>query len=230
MKDDAALELALKTLDIPDTIRVKLAKSKRAPLYSTLVTYKPSQDGKSVFDYVIEYKKSLGQDLLRHELCHLKLHLMGLPTVEIREGSPMDLISQVLNTLHEDYYASLIMHQKFPQGFLSSFMRGLGHEHDEVHIHGEAEEGLLAWLLQNYALKLVVLETLEYKNEAKKIKEKIEHFGKESHKQLQVYLETVADHLRRLPQLDRDLRPFTTEEKISISRIVESMSSARVPQ
>lgn len=230
MKDDVALQQALKTLEIPDTIRVELVKSKRAPLYSTLVTYKPSQNGRLVFDYVIEYRKSLSQDLLRHELCHLKLHLMGLPAVEVQEGSPVGLRSQVLNTLHEDYYASLIMHEKFPQGFLSSFMRGLGRGHHEVHVHDEVDDGLLAWLLQNYALKLAVLETLGYKNEAKEIREKIEHLGEESYKQLQVYLDTVADHLRRLPPLGRDLRPLTTEEKDSISRKVGSLSSAKIPQ
>ncbi|MEM4250752.1 MAG: hypothetical protein QW828_02845 [Candidatus Bathyarchaeia archaeon] len=227
MKDEQILLSALETLEIPATVGVRLVKSKKTPVHSTLVSYRPSQEKGSTFNYSVEYRKSLSQSLLRHELCHLKLHLMGLPAIEV-EGPPADLTGQVLNTLHEDYYASLMMHQRFLKDFLSSFMKGLSRDDHHIHIHEEVDDNLLAWLLQNYALKLAVLETLGYRNEAEEVRERIEDLG-ESHRELQKYLVGVAESLRSLPPLDAGLRPFTAEERDSISRAVMSIVSTEVP-
>lgn len=228
MKNQATLQLAIKILEIPDIIRVKLVKSKRAPVYSTLATYRLSQDGESTLEYIIEYRKSLSPDLLKHELCHLKLHLMGLPVIEVETDSRMSLTSQVLNTLHEDFYADLIMHQKFPDSFSSLAMKALGSGHPEDHGHDEVDASLLAWLLQKYVLKLTVFETLSYGSEVERITREMKHLSERFSPHLSGYLNTIANHLRRLPPLDTSLRQFTAEEKDSIIRIVKLTNNVKV--
>jgi hypothetical protein len=62
-------------------------------------------------------------------------------------------------------------------------------------------------------------------NEDEEIRERIEHLAGETHRELQEYLGGVAESLRSLPPLDTGLRPFTAEERDSISRIVMSIIS-----
>jgi len=228
LNDEVLLKQALRTLEIPKAIRVQLVKSKRAPPHSTIVTIKEREDDKSSYEYVIEYRKSLNSHLLRHELCHLKLHLMGLPIAEGKVASAAtDLKNQVLSTLHEDYYAELLMHQKFPQSFHSVAMRGLDDDNHEVHVHDEHDEGLLAWFLQRYVLKLTVFEALGYKKESGMIAKAIEHLREESHSELYYYLSAIADLLRTLPPLDICLRQFTADEKDTIKEIIRKIDDVR---
>lgn len=228
MKKEEPIQQALRILGIPSSINVKLVKSKRVAPYATLVSYRQSQDGESNLEYVIEYRKNLKPESLRHELCHLKLHLMGLPVVEVDVGSPPSLRSQVLSTLHEDYYASLIMHQKFRKDFLSSIMRDTGSGDHGIHIHDEVNDDLLSWLLQRYVLKIAVLEALGYKNEAEPKREEIEHLKEESHLQLYRYLKAICEYLSRLPPLDLSLRKFTAEEKDCIGKIVGAINDVEI--
>lgn len=230
MENETALKQALRALGIPDNIKVRLVKSKRAPPHSTIVTCSQTQSGKPSLEYTIEYRKSLSLDLLRHELCHIRLHLMGLPTIQVQTGSQISLRSQVLNTLHEDYYANIIMHQRFPQSFSSLLMRGFHKDHHHgIHIHDEIEDDTLAWLLQTYILKLVVFESLDYRREAEEIREELDHL-REEHPQLHLYLNAVTDCLKRLPPLDRDLRQFTEEEKGSVRKIIQTINSVKMAQ
>ncbi len=228
VKKEEPVQQALRILGIPSSINVKLVKSKRVAPYATLVSYRQSQDGESNLEYVIEYRKNMKPELLRHELCHLKLHLMGLPVVEVDVGSPPSLRSQVLSTLHEDYYASLIMHQKFTKDFLSSIMRDTGSGDHGIHLHDEVNDDLLSWLLQRYVLKIAVLEALGYKNEAETNREEIEHLKEESHLQLYLYLNAICEYLSRLPPLDPSLRKFTAEEKDCIGKIVGAINDVEI--
>jgi hypothetical protein len=231
MGDEAALQQALKTLEIPDNIRVRLVKSKRAPTHSIIVTCRPTQSGQSGVEYTVEYRKSLSMNLLRHEMCHIRLHLMGLPVVQVEGGSQISLSDQVLNTLHEDYYANIMMHSRFPRSFAFLIMRGLSrdHNHHGLHIHDEVEDDMLAWLLQAYVLKLAIFDVLDYRSEAEEIREEIDHL-KEEHLELHRYLATIVDCLKRLPPLDKGFRPFTEEEKGSIGKIIETINSVKVAQ
>jgi len=229
MGDEAVLQQILKTLEIPDNIRVRLVKSKRAPTHSIIVTCRPTQSGQSGVEYTVEYRKSLSMNLLRHELCHIRLHLMGLPVVQVEGGSQISLSNQVLNTLHEDYYANIMMHSRFPHSFASLIMRGLSRDrnHHGLHIHDEVEDDMLAWLLQVYVLKLAIFDVLDYRGEAEEIREEIDHL-REEHFELHRYLNTIVDCMKRLPPLDKGFRPFTEEEKGSIGKIIETINSVKV--
>ena len=224
MNNEIILQSALKTLEIPSNIKIKLIKSKRAPPYSTLVICKPGPNGKSL-EYIIEYRKNLNSDLLRHELCHLKLHLMGLPVMQADIDSPISLRGQVLNTLHEDYYVHIIMHHKFLQSFSSLIKKGLANHHHELHIHDEDNDDLQAWLLQMYVLKLAIFEVLGYDKEAEEIREEMDHLREKSHGTLYSYLTSVLDYLKTLPPLDKTLRELTVEEKGVIRKVIQSINN-----
>ncbi|MGQ9543337.1 MAG: hypothetical protein ACUVTM_04525 [Candidatus Bathyarchaeia archaeon] len=221
MKVNGHLKKMIDALKIPSTVEVKLVKSKRAPLNSNLIYYRHSEASR--LEYTIEYRKSLSIDTLKHELCHLKLYLIGLPIFELEPSLRMNMMNQVLNTLHEDYYVDIILEDRFPDSFSSMRLKVLSADHHSEHFHGEVDDNLLSWILQRYILKIAVFETLGYMGEAEILHGRMEHLKESLNPDLNRHLDEVKSHLMMLPPLDRSLRKFTVEEIDIISGIVYSI-------
>jgi hypothetical protein len=221
MKFTGDLNSMIETLGIPKTVDVKLIKSKRAPLHSNIIYFR--QNGGSRLEYIVEYRGSLSIDALRHELCHLKLYLMGLPVFEAESNLNMSMTSQVLKTLHEDYYVDIILEDKFPESFSSMKLKLINSDYHPEHVHGEVDDNLLSWILQRNILKMAVFDSLGYKDAAEILRDRMDHLKETLNQDLNRNLDLIYKYLRALPPLDRSLRGFTKDEVDTITRIVYSI-------
>ncbi|MEM3380871.1 MAG: hypothetical protein QXL25_02205 [Candidatus Bathyarchaeia archaeon] len=218
MKFTGDLKSAIEILGIPETIEVKLIKSKRTPLHSNIVYFRQNEDSR--LEYIIEYRGSLSIDALKHELCHLKLYLMGLPVFEAEPNLNIRMTSQVLKTLHEDYYVDIILEDRFPESFSSMMLKLINSDHYPEHVHGEVDDNLLSWILQRNILKMAVFDSLGYKDTAEILRGRMEHLKMSLNQDLNRNLDLIYKYLRALPPLDRNLREFTKDEIDTIGRIV----------
>ncbi|MBS7626448.1 hypothetical protein KEJ51_05350 [Candidatus Bathyarchaeota archaeon] len=225
MKFTEDLKGMIEILEIPNTVEVRLIKSKRAPLRSNIIHFRQKEN--SILEYIIEYRGSLPTDTLKHELCHLKLYLMGLPIFEADSNS--SVTSQVLNTLHEDYYVDIILEDRFPESFASMRLKLIDSDYHPEHVHGEVDDSLLSWILQRNILKMAVFDSLGYKDTVEILRGRMEDLKVSLNQDLNRNLDLIYRYLRALPPLDINLREFTKDEIDTISRIVYLIKNVVMP-
>ena len=217
-KTKKAILEARKKLEIPEEVEIVLSKTKEVPVYALLSSYdyRINNDGRYTgMKYIINYRKSISPDILKHELCHLKLHLIGLPIFHSK-GSDK-ITGQVLDTLHEDFYSGVIMASLFREDFTKKLDKILKSDHVEEHFY--KDDNSMAWVLTNYILNKSICDERGLDKYSEALSEKLDHLLSVIDQDLSLYLKEIEGRLNSLPKLE-SLKPLTSGERDSIINVM----------
>ncbi|MCW4032126.1 MAG: hypothetical protein NWF08_01890 [Candidatus Bathyarchaeota archaeon] len=206
---------ALKKLEIPSEVEVVLEKTKKAPLHGVFSIYDYKiRDNNQITDfrYIIRYKKSITSTILRQELCHLKLYLSALPTF-LSSGN-QEIISQILDILHEDFYVGLISALLFHEDYASNLEKILKNEHVEEHFH--EDDNSIAWMLKNCILNKAICKSIGFDDYYQRFHTKSNKIFSLIEPDLSSYLKEIEMNLDKLPIITGELRPLNSEERDAI--------------
>lgn len=206
---------ALKKLEIPSKVEVVLEKTKKAPLHGvfSIYDYKIMDNNQMTdFRYIIRYRKSITSTILRQELCHLKLYLFALPT--FHSSGNQEIIGQILDILHEDFYVGLISALLFHEDYVSNLEKILKNEHVEEHFHEDDDS--IAWMLKNCILNKAICKSIGFDDYYQRFHMKLNKIFSLIEPDLSSYLKEIEKNLDKLPIIKGELRPFNSEKRDAI--------------